>query len=63
MIDCNDRKDHRVHQIDHKKWLASYVPASNKYNNQNVKAVKPRPMSAYIGIKTYEQDGRQPIAK
>ena len=39
------------------------MPASNKYNNQNVKAVKPRLMSAYIGIKTYEQDARQPAAK
>lgn len=34
-------KDNRTHYLDHKKWLASQVPAA-KYNNTNVKLTKPR---------------------
>ena len=40
-------KGDRVHYIDHKKWLATKVPPA-KYNNQNVKLVKPKIFSTHI---------------
>ena len=41
-------KDHRVHFTDHKKWVASFVPAA-KYNNTNVKLTKPRTLGMGFG--------------
>ena len=52
-----------MHMIDHKKWLASFVPPA-KYNNQNMKVVKPRIMSATVrGKPTDESSARRPVAR
>ena len=36
-----------MHFTEHKKWLANQVPPA-KYNNQNVKLVKPKTFSTHI---------------
>ena len=36
-----------MHFTEHKKWLANQVPPA-KYNNQNVKLVKPKIFSTHI---------------
>ena len=41
-------KDERVHYTDHKKWVAQQYPPA-KYDNTNMKIVKPKHFAAHIG--------------